>query len=174
MLSELDRINLIVGEFLILAKPQATKFQIQDVRFVLGDVISLLDSQAHLCNIVFNTSFDSEPCEIACEENQLKQVFINVLKNAIEAMPKGGEIEIEVRRQPPESIVVMIRDHGVGISEDMIPKLGDPFVTSKETGTGLGIMVSQRIIQSHQGTMDIRSAVGEGTTVTITLPALAD
>jgi len=171
MLSELDRINLIVSEFLILAKPQATKFRIQDVRFILGDVISLLDSQAHLCNIVFTTSFDNEPCEVACEENHLKQVFINVLKNAIEAMPKGGEIEIEARNQP-DWIVITIRDHGVGISEDMIPKLGDPFVTSKESGTGLGIMISQRIIQSHQGTMEIRSAVGKGTTVTINLPAV--
>jgi len=170
MLSELDRINLIVSEFLILAKPQATKFRIQDVRFILGDVISLLDSQAHLCNIVFTTTFDSEPCEVSCEENHLKQVFINVLKNAIEAMPKGGEIEIEARKQP-DWIVITIRDHGVGISEEMIPKLGDPFVTSKESGTGLGIMISQRIIQSHQGTMEIRSAVGKGTTVTINLPA---
>jgi len=170
MLSELDRINLIVSEFLILAKPQATKFRVQDVRFILGDVISLLDSQAHLCNIVFTTSFDSEPCEVSCEENHLKQVFINVLKNAIEAMPKGGEIEIEARKQP-EWIVITIRDHGVGISEEMIPKLGDPFVTSKESGTGLGIMISQRIIQSHQGTMEIRSKVGKGTTVTINLPA---
>ena len=170
MLSELDRINLIVSEFLILAKPQATKFRVQDVRFILGDVISLLDSQAHLCNIVFNTSFDSEPCEVSCEENHLKQVFINLLKNAIEAMPKGGDIEIEVRKQP-DCIVITIRDHGVGIPEEMIPKLGDPFVTSKETGTGLGIMISQRIIQSHQGTMEIRSTVGKGTTVTINLPA---
>jgi two-component system, sporulation sensor kinase E len=170
MLSELDRINLIVSEFLILAKPQATKFRVQDVRFILGDVISLLDSQAHLCNIVFTTSFDSEPCEVSCEENHLKQVFINVLKNAIEAMPKGGEIEIEARKQP-DWIVITIRDHGVGISAEMIPKLGDPFVTSKESGTGLGIMISQRIIQSHQGTMEIRSTVGQGTTVTINLPA---
>jgi two-component system, sporulation sensor kinase E len=170
MLSELDRINLIVSEFLILAKPQATKFRIQDVRFILGDVISLLDSQAHLCNIVFTTSFDSEPCEVSCEENHLKQVFINILKNAIEAMPKGGEIEIEARKQS-DWIVTTIRDHGVGISEEMIPKLGDPFVTSKESGTGLGIMISQRIIQSHQGTMEIRSTVGKGTTVTISLPA---
>ena len=90
MLSELDRINLIVGEFLILAKPQATRFEDKDIRFILGDVISLLDSQAHLCNIVFDPLFCKEDCSISCEENQLKQVFINVLKNAIEAMPKGG------------------------------------------------------------------------------------
>jgi two-component system, sporulation sensor kinase E len=174
MLSELDRINLIVSEFLILAKPQATKFEIKDVRFVLGDVLSLLDSQAHLCDVMFQTSFTAEPCEVACEENQLKQVFINVLKNGIEAMPDGGTILIRVQRPEVDRIVVAIIDEGIGIPEEMIPKLGDPFFTGKDSGTGLGIMVSQRIIQSHQGTMNIRSTVGEGTEVTLTLPAIVD
>ncbi|CAM4470628.1 ATP-binding protein [Paenibacillus tarimensis] len=174
MLSELDRINLIVSEFLILAKPQASKFELKDVRYVLGDVVSLLDSQAHLCNVVFNTDFTQEECEIACEENQLKQVFINVLKNAIEAMPSGGEVNIVVEKKKRDTIAVSITDQGVGIPEEMIPKLGDPFVTGKETGTGLGIMVSQRIIQSHHGTMDITSQVDVGTTVVITLPAVTE
>ncbi|RXZ79967.1 PAS domain S-box protein [Paenibacillaceae bacterium] len=171
MLSELDRINLIVGEFLILAKPQASKFEIKDVRFVLGDVISLLDSQAHLCNVIFITDFCEEPCEISCEENQLKQVFINILKNAIEAMLQGGEIWIRVK---PEGrhIKIEIKDSGSGIPEEMISKIGNPFVTGKETGTGLGIMVSQRIIDHHHGMMEISSTVDVGTTVTIALPTI--
>ncbi|NBC71416.1 PAS domain S-box protein [Paenibacillus sacheonensis] len=169
MLSELDRINLIVGEFLILAKPQATRFEVKDIRFTLGDVISLLDSQAHLCNVVFATDFGQEECRISCEENQLKQVFINVLKNAMEAMPQGGQITIQVHRQERQ-ICISIADEGIGISEEKIAKLGDPFYTDKDAGTGLGIMVSQRIIQSHQGTFEIKSKVGEGTTVLITIP----
>ncbi|BBH23296.1 hypothetical protein Back11_46410 [Paenibacillus baekrokdamisoli] len=174
MLTELDRINLIVGEFLILAKPQATRFEEKDIRFILGDVISLLDSQAHLCNIVFEPLFGHEECRISCEENQLKQVFINVLKNAIEAMPQGGQIRVEVSRYGMKDVCVCITDEGIGIPEEMIPKLGDPFFTDKDTGTGLGIMVSQRIIQSHQGTMDIKSIVDVGTIVTITLPLNRD
>lgn len=174
MLSELDRINLIVGEFLILAKPQATRFEEKDVRFILGDVISLLDSQAHLCDIVFETNFSTESCRISCEENQLKQVFINVIKNAIEAMPQGGEIQVEINRGRTGYVMISITDEGIGIPEEMIPKLGDPFFTGKETGTGLGIMVSQRIIQSHYGTMDIVSKVNIGTKVTISLPMLPE
>jgi len=170
MLSELDRINLIVGEFLILAKPQATRFQKRDVRFILGDVISLLDSQAHLCNVMFDTQFTSQSCLISCEENQLKQVFINILKNAIEAMPSGGQITIAIEHQDNNHLNVTITDQGIGIPEDMIPRLGDPFFTGKETGTGLGLMVSGRIIQSHQGAMHINSRVNEGTSVVITLP----
>ncbi|WP_308639923.1 ATP-binding protein [Paenibacillus silvisoli] len=174
MLSELDRINLIVGEFLILAKPQATRFEVKDVRFILGDVISLLDSQAHLCNIVFETYFDQDDCRISCEENQLKQVFINVLKNAIEAMHNGGRITIEAKRNDSQHICVSITDEGIGIPEERIAKLGDPFYTDKDMGTGLGIMVSQRIIQTHQGTLEIKSKVNVGTTVIITLPQLRE
>ncbi|REK69467.1 PAS domain S-box protein [Paenibacillus paeoniae] len=171
MLSELDRINLIVGEFLILAKPQATKFVTKDVRDVLQDVLRFLDSEAHLHNIVFRTVITEEPCLISCEENQLKQVFINLLKNGIEAMPQGGPIHISIQKKG-SSIAISITDEGVGIPEEMISKIGDPFFTGKETGTGLGIMVSQRIIHSHQGTLDIQSQVNVGTSVKVTLPAL--
>lgn len=173
MLSELDRINLIVGEFLILAKPQAVKYTNKDVRTVMNDVISLIDSEAHLHNISFNIMFTEMDCPISCEENQLKQVFINLLKNAIEAMPSGGNIQILINHQD-DSIIITIIDEGIGIPEDIISQIGDPFFTGKETGTGLGIMVSQRIINSHQGTMDIFSQVNVGTTIVVTLPALKE
>lgn len=171
MLSELDRINLIVGEFLILAKPQATKFVTKDVRDVLQDVLRFLDSEAHLHNIVFRTVITEEACLISCEENQLKQVFINLLKNGIEAMPQGGPIHISIQNKG-SSIAISITDEGVGIPEEMISKIGDPFFTGKETGTGLGIMVSQRIINSHHGTLEIQSQVNVGTSVKVTLPTL--
>ncbi|WP_339279172.1 ATP-binding protein [Paenibacillus sp. FSL W8-1187] len=171
MLAELDRINLIVGEFLILAKPQAARFQVKDVRYVLGDVISLLDSEGHLKNAVFHTRFTREPCLVSCEENQLKQVFINIIKNAIEAMPAGGNVTFDIDHPHEGEVAICITDEGVGIPEDIIPRIGDPFFTAKETGTGLGIMVSQRIIQSHKGSMRIASKLGEGTSVTVLLPA---
>ncbi|OBZ15299.1 PAS domain-containing sensor histidine kinase [Bacillus sp. FJAT-27264] len=170
MLSELERINLIVSEFLILSKPQAVHFQQKDVRFILSDVISLLDSQAHLFDIEFAARFSDEPATVHCEENQLKQVFINIVKNAIEAMPQGGTITLE-QYTADHSVVIVIADEGDGIPEEMLPKLGEPFFTNKETGTGLGLMVSQRIIQAHKGTMEITSEVGSGAKVTITMPA---
>ena len=169
MMSELDRINLIVSEFLILAKPQAVHFQKKDVRYIVSDVISLLDSQAHLLGIVFNLQVTEEPALVYAEENQLKQVFINLLKNSMEAMSKGGMITIHLFLEG-ESVKIFIRDQGTGIPAEMLSKLGEPFFTSKETGTGLGLMVSQRIIQSHKGTLDIESTEGEGTTALVQLP----
>lgn len=172
MLSELDRINLIVGEFLILAKPQAVHFQERDIRFILGDVISLLDSQAHLHGVEFVPQASSESAMVHCEENQLKQVFINVLKNGMEAMPNGGSIHIKLKvDESAKRVRIEIRDEGIGIPEEMMSKLGEPFFTNKESGTGLGLMVSQRIIQSHKGMMDIKSVMNRGTTVIIELPA---
>jgi PAS domain S-box-containing protein len=169
MLSELNRINFIVGEFLILAKPQAVQFQKSDVRFILRDVISLLDSQAHLYGVEFEPQITDQPVPVFCEENQLKQVFINLLKNAIEAMPGGGHIFIELCLFV-ENVKIVIKDEGTGMPPEVLAKLGEPFFTKKASGTGLGLMVSQRIIQSHNGLLDIESKEGEGTTVTILLP----
>jgi signal transduction histidine kinase len=168
MLSELERINMIVSEFLILAKPQAVHFQLKDLRHIVGDVISLLDSQAHLFGIEFAAYFSDKPAMVHCEENQLKQVFINVIKNAIEAMPDGGTITLQ--QQQNDSVVIVISDEGGGVPEDMLPKLGEPFFTNKESGTGLGLMVSQRIIQAHKGSLEIHSEYGRGAQVTIKLP----
>ncbi|WP_211749659.1 PAS domain S-box protein [Paenibacillus sp. Marseille-Q4541] len=171
MLSELDRINLIVGEFLILAKPQAANFTPKDIRFIMGDVISLLDNQAHMLGIEFVLDADI-PTIVHCGENQLKQVFINLLKNSMEAMPDGGKIEIQILLTSDHHAEIVIRDEGEGVPEDLLPKLGEPFFTSKESGTGLGLMVSQRLIQAHKGTFEIESEYGKGTTVTIVMPAL--
>lgn len=169
MMSELDRINMIVGEFLILAKPQTVVYKDKDIRYILGDVVSLLDSQAHLCGVEFVLDFAKEPLYVHCEENQLKQVFINILKNAIEAMPRGGGIGLKVIKEG-SNVLIGIIDEGEGIPYETLPKLGEPFFTSKEKGTGLGLMVSRRIIEAHKGSVGINSMLGWGTMVTITLP----
>jgi len=173
MLSELDRINLIVSEFLILAKPQARQIQDIDVRNLLSEIILLLYPLAHLSNIVVNTSFDPKAPQICGDPNQLKQVFINLLKNGFEAMPNGGAITVELRSVPEESCIsVLVTDEGVGIPEENMPRIGEPFYTSKPNGNGLGLMVSGRIIEGHKGSMKIRSRVGVGTTVEVRLPAV--
>ncbi|UHA75277.1 ATP-binding protein [Paenibacillus sp. 481] len=172
MLSELDRINLIVSEFLILAKPQAVRFQPKDVRIIMGEVMSLLDSQAHLLNIGFVKRFSEDVPLVECEENQLKQVFINVIKNAMEAISDGGKVELSIDSSDEGNVIIVIEDNGIGIPQDHLSRLGDPFFTNKEKGTGLGLMVSQRIIHNHKGTFDIMSEEDCGTSVTIRLPAI--
>jgi PAS domain S-box-containing protein len=170
MLSELDRINFIVSEFLILAKPQAINFQKRDLVYILQDIISLLASQANLNNIQFIFDFAPHIPLINCEENQLKQVFINIIKNGMESMPNGGEIKIQIGNLVSDDVMVRIVDQGCGISEEELARLGEPFYTNKETGTGLGLMVSQQIIANHKGSMHFESELDRGTTVEIILP----
>lgn len=169
MLSELERINLIVGEFLILAKPQAVKFKYRDIRDIINEVSVFMSSEALMHNVTIEQNYTSEDCLIPCEDNQLKQVFINVLKNAIEAMPQGGRIQVTISRLATH-VSVQIVDEGIGMDEETLKQIGDPFFTVKENGTGLGIMVSQKIIQSHRGLMELSSQVNVGTTVRVLLP----
>ncbi|PLT28972.1 ATP-binding protein [Peribacillus deserti] len=168
--SELQRIETIITEFLVLAKPQAVKFLQKDINVILKDTIELLTAQSLMQNIQFETDYNSGIENIYCEGNQLKQVFINIIKNAIEVMPAGGTIKVKTDRYKDKFVGISISDQGQGIPEEKIKKLGEPFYTTKERGTGLGLMVSYKIIEEHKGWIDVESKVGSGTTFHIFLP----
>lgn len=170
MLTEVDRIEMITDEFMSVAKPHASLFKEENIVEILEYVITFLQPQALLKNVeVHLMEIDKIPA-INCEKNQLKQVFINLIKNAFEAMPAGGNIYIKVSQKYPAFIDIQITDEGVGIPDDVITKLGQPFFTLKEGGNGLGLMMCRKIIDTHKGRMDISSMLGEGTTFTICLP----
>ncbi|MDQ1000734.1 PAS domain S-box-containing protein [Neobacillus niacini] len=172
VLSELDRINNIVGEFLVLAKPTAAVFAEKDVKELIKDVVTLINTQSILNNVQIFVEFECDLPKISCEENQLKQVFLNLLKNAIEAMPTGGNIDVKVKAKEEGKISIQIIDQGIGIPKDRIPTLGEPFYTTKEKGTGLGLMTCYKIIESHNGQLTIDSEVNQGTTIEIILPTI--
>ncbi len=123
-----------------------------------------------MTNIQVELYADSKDIIIECSENQLKQVFINILQNSIEAMPDGGRISIHIKEIGKDGIIINVIDKGIGIPEERIKRLGEPFYSTKEKGTGIGLMLSYKIIESHQGNISIMSEVGFGTTVTIYLP----
>jgi two-component system sporulation sensor kinase A len=170
MLTELDRINEIVQEFMTFAKPQMNQYEYSDLSSVINSVITLLEPQAILGNVQIIANLDPDTPPVCCDENQLKQVFINLLKNALEAMPNGGNAEIELKSHAPEAILIQIKDQGTGIPKDQLDKLGNPFYTTKSNGTGLGLMVCYRIIEAHKGNMQFSSEPGNGTKVRIELP----
>jgi PAS domain S-box len=166
---EFVRIEMILGELLVLAKPQASVYQDWDVRLIVHEVADLLSSQAILNNVIIQEQATPEACIVRCDKNQLKQVFMNVVKNAIEAMPSGGSLVISIERDETDVLVHVI-DQGSGIPEDQLRRLGEPFFTTKEKGTGLGLMISHKIIEEHDGRIYYASRSGEGTTVSIRLP----
>ncbi|MBY0030793.1 ATP-binding protein (plasmid) [Priestia aryabhattai] len=170
VLSELERINLIVGEFLVLAKPTAREFKERQITSLLKDVVMLINAQAIMNNIQIFLECESDIPHVICEENQLKQVFVNILKNAIEAMPNGGIIDVKIKKKEKNRVSIYFIDQGLGIQEDRLLTLGEPFYTTKEKGTGLGLMVSYKIVESHDGELKISSKVNRGTTVEVILP----
>lgn len=170
MLSELERINVILNELLWLARPQPGAFELKDVRLLLNQVVSLLESQANLEDVQLELELDNIPL-ICCDENQIKQVFINVIKNAIEASPNGAVVSIKVMEPIKNQVSVQIQDLGPGIPEEYISRLGEPFFTTKENGTGLGYMVSQKIMENHGGKINISCRQSQGTMVEVIIPS---
>ncbi|MFE5427834.1 PAS domain S-box protein [Peribacillus simplex] len=168
--SEIKRIETIITEFLVLAKPQALKIFKQDVHTILRETLELLAAQALLENIQFETDFEEDEFNVLCEANQLKQVFINIIKNALEVMPDGGSVSIKTSQFSEKYVCISITDKGMGISTEMLKKLGEPFYTTKDRGTGLGLMVSYKIIEEHNGYIEVESEVGKGTSFHIYLP----
>ena len=121
-------------------------------------------------NVEIIQEYDSDMPDIFCDENHMKQVFIHILQNAVEAMPNGGIIHVHVRRHGSDYIKVSFIDQGYGMSKERIRKIGEPFYSTKEKGTGLGLMISHKIVHEHGGTINIKSKVNKGTTVDVILP----
>ncbi|MCM3362797.1 ATP-binding protein [Niallia sp. MER TA 168] len=166
---EINRIETIASELMFLGKPAKSEIKKISIGKILLDVYTLMQSQANLNNVAINLDTYDENLTALCNVDQIKQVFINLVKNAIEAMDNGGIINIEAKVDE-RWIVVTIKDNGKGIPNEIKNKLGEPFYTTKEKGTGLGLVICYNIIAEHKGKIDFVSEDGVGTTFTIRLP----
>ncbi|WP_026692570.1 ATP-binding protein [Peribacillus kribbensis] len=171
ILEEVDRINFIVSEFMVFAKPHATNYSECSAPEILRSVIKLLEAEAALNAVIISSDLPDENIYIYGEKNQLKQVFLNIIKNGIEALPNGGNIIVSAAKTSSE-MIISIRDTGIGMTPEQVKKLGEPFNTTKDSGNGLGLMVSYKIIQNHQGRILVHSEINKGTTFQIIFPAV--
>jgi len=163
--------SLLVSTPLVtLGKPQAVQLNLINIREIIENTLELLPPQALMNNIQFKLTFEESQFVITGERNQLKQVFQNILKNAIKAMPQGGDIQINLREGLPDECIISVQDLGCGIPEELLPGLGEPFYSLKERGTGLGIMICHKILKQHHGRITYKSKLKEGTIVEIKLP----
>jgi two-component system, sporulation sensor kinase A len=169
MKDELERIELISGELLSLAKPQSYTNKHFDLIQVIENVISLLDGEAFKKKITLNLKVNEPTLEILGADFQIKQVLINLIKNAIEVMPNGGDIQLLANKNG-DYAVIDIADEGIGMTEDQIKNLGTPFYTTKNQGTGLGLMVCYQLVNYHNGSLTVISELGKGSTFTVKLP----
>ena len=171
ILEEIERVNSIVEEFMLLSKPTVSVLEKKPLLPIMDNVVSILDYQLRKNKIQLHRSYENPNLFVECDENKLKQVFLNFIKNAVEAMPNGGSIEITVKKEN-DSISIVIKDSGIGMSKEQLKKLGEPFFTTKKDGNGLGLMVSFKIIENLKGKVYIESELGKGTSFHITLPAV--
>ncbi len=169
LLDQVARIKRICDGMLQFARQKEARFHAVDLNASLAQTLALLESELRLRQIVVHTAFDPELLPLPADEGQLQQVVLNLLTNAMDAMPQGGRIHLATQRG--ELVRLVVADTGCGITAEHQPKIFEPFFTTKERGTGLGLAVTHGIIQSHGGTIRIDSREGEGTTVVIELPS---
>lgn len=171
IIKETDRMNRLIEQLLCLARPASSGQEPVDVNAVLDNTIMLIESRARRNRIEIQRGYcRGLPAVIADCEN-LKQVFLNIMINAIQAMETGGIMTAAtVYKAEENTIAISIADTGSGIQPELIAKLFDPFFTTKENGTGLGLAVAQRFVQDWGGTISVDSTVGSGSIFTVSLP----
>ncbi|NQX69200.1 PAS domain-containing protein [Paenibacillus alba] len=170
MLEEINRINELVNEFLLLSKPKHVSYERIDVTEVLRGILPIINNEAILYNVHLQYEASYHLPEVIADRELLKQVFLNICKNGIEAMSDGGMLTITEKVETVDrNVCIDIHDTGSGIPMFVIDKIFDPFFTTKDTGTGLGLSVCQRIIHDMGGTIRV-SSKGFGTTFTISIP----
>lgn len=171
ILRESDRLNRIIGDFLTYARPRSIVHSKVDVGELLQQTFTLLRHSAELHeNHVLEANTPSLPTLINADSEQLQQVFWNLARNALNAMPKGGTLRASVQQNSHNRMRITFADSGRGMSPEQVEHLFEPF-SSTTGGTGLGLSIVYQIIRDHGGTINVRSREGQGTTITVELPA---
>jgi two-component system sporulation sensor kinase B len=172
-LKELDHAENIIRSYLTFAKPQFEKKEIFDFREEMNEFINILLPLANMNNVHIHLTEQPESANrwnLEGERKLLHQCLLNICKNSIESMPKGGDLSLQLFSS--ESLAGLhITDTGNGMTKEQITRLGEPYFSTKEKGTGLGMMVVYSIVKSMQGKIEITSELGKGTTVTLSFPA---
>jgi two-component system sensor histidine kinase HydH len=169
IIEESIRLNNIITDFLNFAKPKSPNLVVCNVEDILEKNINFLSSQIKQEGYTIEKHYDESLPEITADADMLYQAFLNILINAMQAMPGGGVIHVDIHSDD-HSVTVVIEDEGEGIPEEILEKIWDPFFTTKAKGTGLGLVIVKNIIESHEGSVSIANKPDVGSRVTIALP----
>jgi PAS domain S-box-containing protein len=173
---EVERMGKLIGRLLEFGRRSHRQISTLDIREEIESSLELVEYHLRGRNIEVLREFDATLPTIQADRQQLRQVLLNLLTNASDAMPQGGTLVMRVKSVEPESGVRGVRleltDSGTGIAPAVLEKIWEPFFTTKPEGTGLGLAISRRAIEAHHGTLSIGSQLGKGTTVTIFLPVI--
>jgi len=170
--NEVGRLDAIISQFLRALRPQKPLFATADVADLLQETLRLMKTDIENRRIGVSVEYPGEHPSVQIDHQQIKQVFFNLIKNALEAMPDGGSLKITFRVTGPWLEVAFL-DTGVGIGPERMGRLFQPYQTTKADGTGLGLMIVQRIVQEHGGQIEVASRPGGGSCFRVMLPLAA-
>lgn len=170
LVQEVERLNRSIGELLDYARPHKLQKEVIQLEDVLTKAVSLIRVDAESAKVTLQPGYKDKMIRVYADQDKLNQVFLNLFLNSIQAMERGGILKIETYKQEDRAIC-HIEDNGCGLDEDGVSKVFDPYFTTKNDGTGLGLAMSAKIIEEHSGSIEFKSEVGVGTIVKINLPA---
>jgi len=172
---EVDRISSLVTELLEFARPSEPKLEIEDINTILDGMILLISTETKSKRIEIVKHYATDLPPITLDREQMKQVFLNLLLNAIEATPENGKIFVKtrsfVRPEGERFVQVEFTDTGCGIPPEHLEEIFTPFFTTKDKGSGLGLSISNQIVQDHRGYIAVESRVRAGTSFFVNLPS---
>jgi signal transduction histidine kinase len=169
MYKEVGRLEQTVQGLLDFARPPRAVRQATDLREVIGEALDLVRARARQQGVRFDVHQPAEPVIVSVDRGQFKTVLVNLLLNALDALPQGGRVEVGLRGGA--SAEVTVEDDGPGIAPAVLPRLFTPFASTKPTGTGLGLSICRRVVQEHGGTIAARNRPEGGARFTLTVPA---
>jgi len=169
IIKESSRLNNIITDFLNFAKPKTPNLTLCKIKDIIEKNITFLESQIKEKGYIIDKHYDNNLPEITADSDMLYQAFLNILINAMQAMPQRGKINVQICSSDNE-VEIFFEDQGEGIAEDIMEKIWDPFFTTKAKGTGLGLGIVKNIIESHGGSVQIRNRSVSGARVTVRIP----
>jgi signal transduction histidine kinase len=176
---EVDRLNQIVEGFLRSAKPPTLSRQPTDLNDLIDEAITSIAPQAQQQQVKIHRQFDRSLPKLSVDYHQLRQAVLNLMINALQAMPDGGELELSTslvdgRGGASPFVAIAVKDTGCGISPEHLPHLFDPYFTTRQRGFGLGLSMVEQIVQQHEGRIDVASQPGNGSVFTLLFPVGTD
>ena len=171
MIQEVDRLNRVISQLLDYARPMTMQRQEVSIQDIIRHALRMIETQAREKGITLQSDLPANIPAVGIDADRMKQVFLNLFLNALSAMETGGMLSVALTKLPDRRIRIEVRDTGVGIAPQDMGRIFDPYFTTKPSGAGLGLAIVQRIIDAHNAQIHVASTPGQGTTVTVLMPA---
>jgi signal transduction histidine kinase len=167
--AEVSRLDRIVSQFLEALRPTPPRMELLSANPIVEESVRFMSTEIQNCGISVEVNLARNLPRVWLDRDQMKQVFFNLIKNALQAMTRGGRLTLTTEATP-DDVLISVADSGAGIPPERIGRIFDPYQTTRREGSGLGLMIVRRIVQEHGGAIDVDSRVGKGTVFRVRLP----